>query len=445
MAKKKLVTSKTKRKSKVQATGQSGRSFFSFPSPPEVSGMDAASLKKAQAAAKPFLDKTPRPARDAARRHLSKLTIDEVTSPLTVVDRMLFALSCSASELSLPGYATLDDDHVREIDALIKLIEIYIDDGSRRSPLNFLMLASPGAGKSHFIDCIAKRLNQHKVAAHTFNMASMSTNDELIRPLDDARNTKVEDRIPLLFLDEFDSSPRNFALLLPLLWDGSLSLGQRDLKLNKSIIVMAGSSPTLPEALNHARSMRREIPLPDGTNPKLIDLFSRINGSVLKIPPFYDVASQIDRRSDKVAITVNLLRRRFGESLRFAPLALFRLIAQATFRYDVRSIAHLIQLIPFRPNLVSLELKDLSLPVDSPEAIRSSSLAYHLVDDQNQAHGVARIWDAAIKCSIQLPLRVDIPVFFAESDEAAHDEVQLFIVAHTLRNLASAMEKASVT
>jgi len=44
--------------------------------------------------------------------------------------------------------------------------------------------------------------------------------------LDRARNEAVESRTPLLFLDEFDSFPsKNYPLLLPLMWDGRLSLG----------------------------------------------------------------------------------------------------------------------------------------------------------------------------------------------------------------------------
>ena len=163
--------------------------------------------------------------------------------------------------------------------------------------------------------------------------------------------------------------------------------------------------------------MHREIPLPEGTNPKLIDLFSRINGSVVRIPPFYDATSEIDRRSDKVAIAVNLLRRRFGDSLKSGPLALFRLIAQTNFRYDVRSIAHLIELIPYREGASTLTVAQLGLPVESPNAIRSSSLAYHLVDDQDQAHGIAEIWRHAKSIDFNVPLQIDMP-FLVQRPEA---------------------------
>ena len=353
---------------------------------------------------KTILTSPPEKARAEARATVQRLAIDEINNKITEMDKLQFAFSCSMSDHDLRGYATLDDKHAADINDLISQIEHYVDDDSQKRPLNFLMLASPGAGKSHFINCVAKRLKSRNVTANTFNMASMSGNDELIRPLDEARNAKVEDQNPLLFLDEFDSSPANYGLLLPLLWDGALSLGQRDLKLGKIVIVLAGSGQTLPEALEHAKSMRSEIPLPEGTNPKLIDLFSRINGSVVRIPTFLDPANNIDRRADKVVIGVQLLRRRFGQQLSAVPLALFRLIAHTQFRYDVRSIAHLIDLIPNRKDAESISFNQLSLPVSSIAELRKSSLAYHLVDDENHAHGIVETWKAAAKHKEIMPI-----------------------------------------
>jgi hypothetical protein len=349
---------------------------------------------------------------EQARQHLTRLCLDDPPSQVTTTDKIVFYIACLISEQSLKGYSTLCEEHIDDIEKLIKLIEAYIDDKSQRRPLNFLMLASPGAGKSHFIECVAKRMKEKKIAANTFNMASMNNSDELIKPLDDARNAKVEDKIPLLFLDEFDASPANFGLLLPLLWDGALSLGQRDLKLSKSIIIMAGSSPLLPETLAHARSMRKEIPLPENTNPKLIDLFSRINGSVVRIPPFSDRESRMDRRVDKVAIAVNLLSRRFDNSLKSVPLGLFRFIANAQFRYDVRSIAHMLNLIPFKASLSTLAIPDLHLPLNSIAELRASSLAYHLVDDNDQAHGIVSLWKQCASATEQMPIRLQMPFGF---------------------------------
>ncbi len=350
------------------------------------------------AALKPFFSDDPSQRRLAARTALHEIVVEGDAPDLTAIEKALFALSVSGIDGPLSNYATLDQSHADDISEMIARIEQYIDDPSFERPLNFLMLASPGAGKSHFIKCLAKSLESREVKAVTFNMAGMASGEELSRPLDDVRNAKVEDRMPLLFLDEFDSAPSNYGLLLPLLWDGELSLGRRDLKVGKLVIVLAGSGAGLIEALDHAKSMKSDVPIPIGTTPKLIDLFSRINGKVVRIPPFHDAVSNIDRRTDKVAIATHLLRQRFGEHLKYVPIALLRFISRARFRYDVRSIDHLASLIPFKPGLTRLTLKHLSLPLNSTEALRASSLAYHLVDDDDYAHGIIDLWKDVCRC-----------------------------------------------
>jgi hypothetical protein len=373
----------------------------------------------------------------AARSSIMELVTMSTPQVITAEKRLRFALSVVLSVRRLNGYATLDEGHATDIVKMIGVMEQYIDDKSRKRPKNFLMLASPGAGKSHFIGCVADHLKSRRVTAVTFNMASMSSSEELGRALDEARNAKVDDRVPLLFLDEFDSADSNFALLLPLLWDGELSVGQRTLKLGRGIVVLAGSDPSLPDALAHAKSFRSEIPLQQGRSPKLIDLFSRINGSVLAIPPFVDKARAIDRRADKVAIAVQLLRRRFGKELEQVSLSFFRLVANATFRYDVRSIAHLVDFIPpLKTGVKSLIANELGLPLTSIQELRESSLAYHLVDDVNHAHGVIGLWEFEKQFDQLMPLGiVDQIEKYVLNEEM--ESIRYFGLATALKHLKS--------
>jgi hypothetical protein len=339
---------------------------------------------------------------EEARKVVSRLVLGTRDSNVSLGDKVLFLLSCALSIKHLPGYATLDSNHIKQISTFIETVRRYIDDTSQKRPLNFLMLASPGAGKSHFIKCIAASLQSDNLSAITFNMAGLQRNEDLSPPLDAARNLKVEDRIPLLFLDEFDSKESNIALLLPLLWDGELNLGQRELKLGKVVIVLAGSDPSLPTTMDHARTMRVETAIANGRNPKLIDLLSRVNGGVIPIPPFHDPSKEIDRRMDKVCIAVQLLRQRFGQGLRSVPLALLRFLALAEFRYGVRSMAHVIELIPYKKVEV-LKIDALDLPFKDPRDLKDSSLAYHLLHEE-QAYGVTKLWAEVSQTSVTLPV-----------------------------------------
>ena len=339
-----------------------------------------------------------------SREIIEKLVLTQNKTSFSLVDKLLFLMACNLSGKHLPGYSTLDEMHIKSITDLLVAITSYANDTSQKRPLVFLMLASPGAGKSHFIKCIANELESSNVSAITYNMAGLQSSDDMIPPLDATRNLKVEDRIPLLFLDEFDSSPAFIPMLLPLLWDGEVTIGQRDLKLGKVIIVLAGSDPALPTTMEDARSMRAENRPAQGQPPKIIDLLSRINGGVFSIPTFYDAGKQIDRRADKVCIAVELLRQRFGNQLQEAPLSFLRFVALADFRYGVRSIAHLVSVIPFKVDMTSLHTRGLGLPFDNVAKLKNSSLAYHLLHP-DQSLGVEKLWRECNHNDCMVPIR----------------------------------------
>src|SRR5258708_14574091 len=84
-----------------------------------------------------------------------------------------FAFAIAESESLLDGYATLDDVHREEIKRLISRITAYLRDATRKRPFNALMLAWPGAGKSHFIKKLASTMDDERVQARTFNMETM--------------------------------------------------------------------------------------------------------------------------------------------------------------------------------------------------------------------------------------------------------------------------------
>jgi DNA replication protein DnaC len=310
-----------------------------------------------------------------------------------------FSLAVAESETLLNGYATLDDQHRAEIQKLIKQITAYLRDSTRKRPFNALMLAAPGAGKSHFIKQLASSMKEERVQAVTFNMATMQSADDMAQPVDELRNLKVNDRFPLLFLDEFDSDPSRYAALLPLLWDGELQIGHRDLKLGKAVIVLAGSNPDLPKAMDQSAKMRLETDTGEGFIPtgKLIDLLSRINGGVINIPDLDLRSEHRDRRVDKVCVAISLIKARFGQDISEIPRSLLRFIAQTTFRYGVRSIAHLIDVIESDAfDNKALKANALGLPIVSETALQESSLRLHLLD-KDQGFGIVNRWKEVSK------------------------------------------------
>lgn len=300
----------------------------------------------------------------------------------------------SRSQKTLGEYVTLDYEHRLTIRTLIKDITDYQIDTNLKRPLNFMMIAEPGSGKSHFIDCLSKEMSRKGIQAITYNMAALQNLDDLIQPLESIRNLKVADKLPILFLDEFDSLERNYSLLLPLMWDGELHISHRYLKLGKVIIIIAGSDTNINKVMSAAKSMQKNIALPLGTPKKIVDLLSRINGGVIDIPNLDLMKGDRDRRVDKVLLVISLLRKRFGPELVMVPWALLKFVALTKFRYGVRSITHLVELINVDiKDKNKLELSELKLPLNDLRTLSSNSLAYHLYSD-DEVEDIINLWNS---------------------------------------------------
>lgn len=310
------------------------------------------------------------------------------------------------SNYSLPGYSTVDTIHVKSIRKIISNIRAYADDDTLLRPRNILMLARPGAGKSHFIKCLSKKMSDIGVESITYNMSSLQKNEDLVHVVDAARNMSIAGKLPLLFLDEFDCDEKNYATLLPLLWDGAIHLGHRDLQLGKAIIVLAGSRPNLPAIMENSKRMLADDTLTttlgvNGVTPKIVDLISRINAGVLEIPDLDLVSGSRDRRIDKICIAISLAKDRFGKQLFSLPRSLLRFVALANFRYSVRGIAHLIGEIPMQQHAKAITTEQLELPFDDESQLKNHSLAYH-VSHEYSALGIVNLWNDCKKQDVQV-------------------------------------------
>ena len=330
------------------------------------------------------------------------------------LDKEIVNGNCPAGELDisiayknslflLKEYATLDWQHCNEIAKVMDEIRRYARDPSRKRPLNIILHAESGSGKSHFVECLARAMSEDQVGEVTFNMSSMRGIEDLMQPLDAVRNLKVRDKLPLLFLDEFDTDDTKYALLLPLLWDGKLSTGERVLRTGKTVIILAGSKSDIGNAIQSAKSMKANLDA-DG---KMIDLVSRINGGELAIPSL-DTSR---RTADKICVAISLLRERFGRRLTRVPWALLKFMAITRFRHGVRSISNLIESIANAElsKRGALECIALKLPLDDLSDFGVSNLPMHIVAEDG-AQSVVDCWQQCKQCTSLVKI--------AESDNA---------------------------
>lgn len=307
------------------------------------------------------------------------------------------------SNETLNNYVTLDWEHCREISKLKNTIATYWNDKTLVRPLNALMTAKPGSGKSYFIKCLAEEMSDENVRAVTYNMACMQSIEDLSQPLEVVRNLKVNDKFPILFLDEFDSPNANFTLLLPLLWDSQLQFSHRNIQLGKIVIILAASKKNVKNLIKKSGEIRSEDidETIEEDDKKLIDLFSRLNGPIIDIPELDKVSTSRNRRVDKVCLSISLLRKRFGSDLESVPWALLHFIANIKFHYEARSIAHLIDSIPYNDSLKKIiRIGKLQLPLTNVPELRKSSLARHIktCDNYKEPEDIVNFWKDTIKC-----------------------------------------------
>jgi hypothetical protein len=197
MVKRKTKSDKRSSRKSVKTTkrseGHRRRSLATF-RPPEAFLKEVGMSVQEFDSTSNFMRLAPKARVQEARTVIQNTIIDRLGDP----DRR-FILAVEESESLLKGYATLDDQHRGEIQKLITDIAAYLQDTSRKRPFNALMLAAPGAGKSHFIKQLAGAMKENRVQAVTFNMATMQSPDDMAQPIDELRTS----RLMIAFLSYF--------------------------------------------------------------------------------------------------------------------------------------------------------------------------------------------------------------------------------------------------
>jgi hypothetical protein len=238
----------------------------------------------------------------------------------------------AASQLTLPGYNTVNEVLIREIQSKVHVMLDYVADTTKRRPCSFLLTAEPGSGKSYFVKCVSGECGLPVVSA---NISTMNSIGELGFWIDQARNHKAEDQIPVLFIDEADSKPTEVAAFLPLLWDGVFYCQGRSLRIGRCLIMLAVSDPALRKFVEDGTE---ENKVKKNYN-KIDDLLSRISGGVSKI------SSVDERRLDKLCISLALIRRRFPR-IKGVQIPYIKLLVNTHFLHSVRSMEALIGHLP---------------------------------------------------------------------------------------------------
>ncbi|MGK2883613.1 MAG: AAA family ATPase [Rhodococcus sp. (in: high G+C Gram-positive bacteria)] len=247
----------------------------------------------------------------------------------------------------LGDYITLNDALGQELLEALERVRAYAvsTDGTRR-PLVIAITGDPGAGKS----TLAKELARSaKLEPLTTNVAQWTSLADLSVLCERVRSERLAGRNPLAFIDEVDATLNNepiYGKLLAPLWDASYTQLGDERGLGPVVFVLAGSGPcwrSRTALLAAAKS---------GGERKLADLVSRLAMRPIDLPQL------TDRPVDTIYLVASVFRRRFP-TIRTIDRAIFELALQADVQHGVRSIAHLVDMVPKLSDSSHVSVRDL--------------------------------------------------------------------------------------
>jgi hypothetical protein len=246
------------------------------------------------------------------------------------------SLAIAEEELEepLPGFHTIDQAFILSIAKLKTSLGMYIADGTLKRPHNVLLFAKPGSGKSHFVGSLGKGFSAPVVTA---NLSGSDLSDTLEYVVNEARNYKALDAVPIIFLDEVDSETSIIPTLLPLLWDGEFFSRAHLLKIGRCIIICAVSDPDIVEFASKGEAFDEQ----QLKFRKLPDFLSRFGGGTFTIPSI-----NVDtRRYDRVWIALQLIKRRFPQ-IAGVQAQFLQFVERSLFIHETRSMEALLNSLP---------------------------------------------------------------------------------------------------
>lgn len=139
----------------------------------------------------------------------------------------------------------------------------YVEKREVTRPLNILLAAPPGSGKSFLIKQLVKSAGQERFSFEEVYVAAFDDVSELLGVFQRAQSVFVSGKIPVVFFDEVDSkvadSPIYKRFLSPM-WDGTFFIGKDKFHLGRSIFFFAGSTLSL-ESVSDAILATGDLPL----------------------------------------------------------------------------------------------------------------------------------------------------------------------------------------
>ena len=174
----------------------------------------------------------------------------EIDIPIAVVQQGLGVLhSHGIPFVEHVELSTADRHEIENYAGIASLVTKYMDDATWSKPLCLGVFGPPGCGKSFGIEQVIQAITGYKtkiiVSKITVNLSQLTRADELALALHRIRNEGLAQKLPLVFVDEFDCSFDSkeygwLKYLLAPMQDGQFLDGDTLFNLPRCILVFIG-------------------------------------------------------------------------------------------------------------------------------------------------------------------------------------------------------------
>jgi hypothetical protein len=257
-------------------------------------------------------------------------------------------------------YITLNDGLAAELKDLQLLIQNYVERGSARRPLNILLAAEPGNGKSFLI----KQLAGDNASFEEFHVGAFRTIDDLFGVLQRVQSANLKGKVPFVLFDEIDAKVDGryvLANFLAPMWDGAYFIGKDSVTLGRAVFFFAASAMVKPPTIANVLTAEEQKKCDAGVSyaefsrrwresvmikvdksqaiDKRQDFLDRIDRLVC-LPPVHEALTGDRATLERVQLACKLVTKHFNKVVRVeraAALTLAKKLAATTSRRPAES------------------------------------------------------------------------------------------------------------
>ncbi|MCK5516531.1 MAG: AAA family ATPase [Desulfobulbaceae bacterium] len=263
----------------------------------------------------------------------------DLSEPTTGADELL------KSDGTIGRFITCTEGFKQELRALEQTVNTYVKREKPSRPLNLLLAANPGSGKSFLVKELSKQISGDTEFLE-YHVASFRKLDDLFSIFQRIQSLNLEGKLPFVLLDEVDGKVAGdyiFPNLLAPLWDGVFHIGQDRHHLGRAVLFFAASallsSPSTQNVLgtidekvtylDFADKWRRKVEaeLRESEIPKARDFIDRID-LLLCIPPIDFAISDGDPAQEYTLIACILVKKHFPSVTRIEKPVIWILIME---------------------------------------------------------------------------------------------------------------------